>query len=147
MMLAGFGVTLKDLPPYLYWGSYVSYLRYGLEGYVGALFYKREQLKCDVMYCHYKYVMSFDVHKSLPIHNVYFSQISREVFEGHINGSRSIFERYICSNFCNRPSSSALLLFAEMAHCVEPIRRFSCISLLYVINLLQIYKFCSGTHP
>ncbi|XP_070504951.1 ATP-binding cassette sub-family G member 1-like [Chironomus tepperi] len=59
MMLAGFGVTLKDLPPYLYWGSYVSYLRYGLEGYVGALFYKREQLKCDVMYCHYKYPEKF----------------------------------------------------------------------------------------
>ncbi|OWR55647.1 ATP-binding cassette transporter subfamily G member Bm3 [Danaus plexippus plexippus] len=26
MMFAGFGVTLRDLPPYLYWGSYVSYL-------------------------------------------------------------------------------------------------------------------------
>jgi ABC-type multidrug transport system permease subunit len=54
MMLAGFGVSLKDLPMLLKWGSYVSYLRYGLEGYVGALFYHREQLKCDAMYCHYK---------------------------------------------------------------------------------------------
>lgn len=54
MMFAGFGVTLRDLPPYLKWGSYVSYLRYGLEGYVGALFYNRDQLECDVFYCHYK---------------------------------------------------------------------------------------------
>lgn len=54
--MAGFGVRLVDIPPFLKWGSYVSYLRYGLEGYVGALFYKREQLQCDVMYCHYKYV-------------------------------------------------------------------------------------------
>jgi hypothetical protein len=54
MMLAGFGVSLKDLPPYLKWGGYVSYLRYGLEGYVGALFYQREQLACDEMYCHFK---------------------------------------------------------------------------------------------
>ncbi|KAG5684833.1 hypothetical protein PVAND_014044 [Polypedilum vanderplanki] len=59
MMLAGFGVTLKDLPMFLKWGSYVSYLRYGLEGYVGALFYEREQLKCDAMYCHYKYPDKF----------------------------------------------------------------------------------------
>lgn len=149
MMLAGFGVTLKDLPPYLYWGSYVSYLRYGLEGYVGALFYKREQLKCDAMYCHYKYVMRvlMSINLCLFIMCLYFSQISREIFEGHINGSRSISERYLCSTFRNRPSSSDLLLFAEMAYCVESIRRFSCISLLHVINLLQIYNFCSGIQP
>lgn len=54
MMFAGFGVTLRDLPGYLKWGSYISYLRYGLEGYVGALFYKREQLECEAFYCHYK---------------------------------------------------------------------------------------------
>lgn len=32
MMFAGFGVSLRDLPGYLRWGSYISYLRYGLEG-------------------------------------------------------------------------------------------------------------------
>lgn len=63
--MAGFGVTLKDIPPFLRWGSYVSYLRYGLEGYIGALFYKREQLKCDAMYCHYKYV----VHSNISMHD------------------------------------------------------------------------------
>ncbi|CRK90572.1 CLUMA_CG004274, isoform A [Clunio marinus] len=59
MMFAGFGVTLRDLPSYLKWGSYISYLRYGLEGYVGALFYKREQLECNVLYCHYRYPDKF----------------------------------------------------------------------------------------
>ncbi|EZA48482.1 ATP-binding cassette sub-family G member [Ooceraea biroi] len=32
MMFSGFGILLRDLPSYLKWGSYVSYLRYGLEG-------------------------------------------------------------------------------------------------------------------
>jgi hypothetical protein len=55
MMFAGFGVTIKDIPPFLQWGTYVSYLRYGLEGYVGAFFYKREKLECEALYCHYRY--------------------------------------------------------------------------------------------
>lgn len=57
MMFAGFGVTLRDLPPYLYWGTYFSYLRYGFEGIVSAIYgWDRETLTCeDGMYCHYKY--------------------------------------------------------------------------------------------
>ncbi|XP_047001466.1 ATP-binding cassette subfamily G member 4 [Schistocerca americana] len=55
MMFAGFGVTLRDLPPYLYWGSYISYLRYGLEGYVTAIYgMDRPKLDCSVFYCHYR---------------------------------------------------------------------------------------------
>lgn len=56
MMFAGFGVSLRDLPNYLYWGSYISYLRFGLEGIVGAVYgLNRPKLECpdDVMYCHY----------------------------------------------------------------------------------------------
>ncbi|KOB65706.1 putative abc transporter, partial [Operophtera brumata] len=55
MMFAGFGVTLRDLPPYLYWGSYVSYLRYGLEGFIGAIYgLDRPILDCNqAEYCHY----------------------------------------------------------------------------------------------
>ncbi|KAI4463325.1 abc transporter g family member 28 [Holotrichia oblita] len=61
MMFAGFGVTLRDLPVYLYWGSYVSYLRYGLEGYVGAIYgLDRETMFCpEDKYCHYKYPEQF----------------------------------------------------------------------------------------
>lgn len=55
MMFAGFGVTLRDLPHYMKWGSHFSYLRYGLEGYVGAIYGEgRERLSCDIMYCHYR---------------------------------------------------------------------------------------------
>lgn len=56
MMFAGFGVTLRDLPGYLEWGSHISYLRYGLEGYVGAIYGEgRGILACDEMpYCHYR---------------------------------------------------------------------------------------------
>lgn len=61
MMFAGFGVTLRDLPPYLYWGSYVSYLRYGLEGFVGAIYgLNRPILDCkEAEYCHYKHPRQF----------------------------------------------------------------------------------------
>ncbi|CAK1549452.1 unnamed protein product [Leptosia nina] len=61
MMFAGFGVTLRDLPPYLYWGSYVSYLRYGLEGYIAAIYgLDRPTLACEGdIYCHYKHPKVF----------------------------------------------------------------------------------------
>lgn len=60
MMFAGFGVTLRDLPGYLYWGSYISYLRYGLEGFVGAIYgMNRPTLECPVNYCHYRYPSQF----------------------------------------------------------------------------------------
>ncbi|CAH0561477.1 unnamed protein product [Brassicogethes aeneus] len=61
MMFAGFGVSLQDLPPYLYWGSYISYLRYGLEGIVGAIYgLDRPTLDCpEDAYCHYKYPKKF----------------------------------------------------------------------------------------
>lgn len=59
MMFAGFGVTIRDMPEYLRWGSYVSYLRYGLEGYVVAIYNNRETLDCDKRYCHYRYPGKF----------------------------------------------------------------------------------------
>lgn len=58
MMFAGFGVRLSDLPLFFYWLSYLSYLRFGLEGLVGAIYgLDRETLNCptEVHYCHYKY--------------------------------------------------------------------------------------------
>lgn len=63
MMFAGFGVSLRDLPNYLKWGSYVSYLRYGLEGFVGAIYgLDRPILDCKEkgeLYCHYRYPSKF----------------------------------------------------------------------------------------
>jgi hypothetical protein len=55
MMFAGFGVTLRDLPSYLKWGSYISHLRYGLEGYVNAIYGEnRPTMDCSKPYCHYR---------------------------------------------------------------------------------------------
>ncbi|XP_002065683.2 ATP-binding cassette sub-family G member 4 [Drosophila willistoni] len=61
MMFAGFGVTLRDLPSYLKWGSHVSYLRYGLEGFIAAIYgLDRGVLPCDeAPYCHYRYPKKF----------------------------------------------------------------------------------------
>lgn len=58
MMFAGFGVRLSDLPLSFYWMSYMSYLRFGLEGLVEAIYgMNRDTLECpgDVLYCHYRY--------------------------------------------------------------------------------------------
>ncbi|XP_058815331.1 ATP-binding cassette subfamily G member 4 [Topomyia yanbarensis] len=61
MMFAGFGVTLRDLPSYLKWGTHISYLRYGLEGYVNAIYGEnRATLDCELHpYCHYRYPTKF----------------------------------------------------------------------------------------
>ncbi|XP_060530500.1 ATP-binding cassette sub-family G member 4 [Cylas formicarius] len=61
MMFAGFGVSLRDLPSYLYWGSYISYLRFALEGIVGAVYgMNRATLDCpEDLYCHYRYPKKF----------------------------------------------------------------------------------------
>lgn len=61
MMFAGFGVTLRDIPGYMKWGTYISYMRYGLEGYVGAIYGDdRALLACDeAPYCHYRYPNKF----------------------------------------------------------------------------------------
>ncbi|XP_065339808.1 ATP-binding cassette sub-family G member 1-like isoform X1 [Cloeon dipterum] len=56
MMFAGFGVTLRDIPRYMVPGTYLSYLRYGLEGMVLTIYGgNRERLDCDARYCHYRY--------------------------------------------------------------------------------------------
>ncbi|CAG9859722.1 unnamed protein product [Phyllotreta striolata] len=61
MMFSGFGVRLCDLPQYMYWGSYTSYLRYALEGVVGAIYGRgRETIDCpEEKFCMYKYPKDF----------------------------------------------------------------------------------------
>ncbi|XP_078041379.1 ATP-binding cassette subfamily G member 4 [Augochlora pura] len=63
MMFAGFGVSLGDIPVYLKWGTYVSFLRYGLEGFISAIYgFDRPLLDCKGntnYYCHYKYPSKF----------------------------------------------------------------------------------------
>uniref|UniRef100_A0A1A9VS73 ABC-2 type transporter transmembrane domain-containing protein n=1 Tax=Glossina austeni TaxID=7395 RepID=A0A1A9VS73_GLOAU len=61
MMFAGFGVTLRELPSYLKWGSHISYLRYALEGLVGGVYGgNRGALECEeAPYCLYRSVRKY----------------------------------------------------------------------------------------
>ncbi|XP_041988069.1 ATP-binding cassette sub-family G member 4 [Aricia agestis] len=81
MMFAGFGVTLRDLPPYLAWGSYVSYLRYGLEGYIAAIYgLDRPMLACnDDEYCHYRYPRTFLTDIAMSPHNFWWDILALTV--------------------------------------------------------------------
>lgn len=81
MMFAGFGVTLRDLPPYLAWGSYVSYLRYGLEGFVGAIYgLERPILDCNADYCHYKHPRQFLAEVSMSPDMFWWDVLALTVF-------------------------------------------------------------------
>ncbi|XP_028133293.2 ATP-binding cassette sub-family G member 4 [Diabrotica virgifera virgifera] len=61
MMFSGFGVRLRDLPTIMYYGSFTSYLRYGLEGVVQAVYgMDRGILQCpEDKFCFYKYPKTF----------------------------------------------------------------------------------------
>ncbi|CAG9785455.1 unnamed protein product [Diatraea saccharalis] len=82
MMFAGFGVTLRDLPSYLYWGSYVSYLRYGLEGFIGAIYgLERPILDCNqAPYCHYKHPRQFLTEVSMSPDMFWWDVLALTVF-------------------------------------------------------------------
>jgi len=54
MMFSGFGVNLRDIPRKLKWGTEISFLRYGLDALVAAMYDNRETLYCPDLYCHYK---------------------------------------------------------------------------------------------
>ncbi|XP_030383367.1 ATP-binding cassette sub-family G member 1 [Scaptodrosophila lebanonensis] len=54
LQFSGFFLYRRDAPSYLRWMFDVSFLKYSLDGAVLAIFgYGREQLQCDVMYCHF----------------------------------------------------------------------------------------------
>nr|CAD7400399.1 unnamed protein product [Timema cristinae] len=62
MMFAGFGINLRDMPVYLHWGTYISYLRFSLEGIIAAIYGDdRPVLDCPehILYCHYKHPSKF----------------------------------------------------------------------------------------
>lgn len=66
MMFSGFGVNLRDIPYLLKWGTEVSFLRYGLEAMVAAIYDKRGILPCYTLYCHYKYPTKFLEEVAMP---------------------------------------------------------------------------------
>lgn len=76
MMFSGFGVTIKDIPTYLQWGADLSYLRYGLEGYIAAIYgLERPSLPCEEWYCHYKNPQFFLKNVGQPADNFWTSSV------------------------------------------------------------------------
>ncbi|KAH0948368.1 hypothetical protein HN011_010644 [Eciton burchellii] len=54
VIFSGFFVHLKDAPPYLHWLFHTSFLKYGFEGVMMAVYgYDRAKLKCSIDYCHF----------------------------------------------------------------------------------------------
>lgn len=66
MMFSGFGVNLRDIPYFLKWGTEISFLRYGLEALIAAIYDNRSVLPCNELYCHYKYTESFLKEIAMP---------------------------------------------------------------------------------
>ncbi|KAI4495840.1 hypothetical protein M0802_008246 [Mischocyttarus mexicanus] len=56
MMLTGFFVLFNHMHKYIYYFSYLSYLRYSLNGLVDSIYgYDREKLNCPILtYCYYR---------------------------------------------------------------------------------------------
>lgn len=55
VLFSGFFSKLSDIPWYLSWLTYVSYVRYSFEGTMVAIFgLNRAKLKCTQDYCHFK---------------------------------------------------------------------------------------------
>ncbi|XP_018336697.1 ATP-binding cassette sub-family G member 4 isoform X2 [Agrilus planipennis] len=60
VLLSGFFVNLNDIPFYLKWLPYASYVRYSFEGILISIYgLNRAKLECNDLYCHFKYPTKF----------------------------------------------------------------------------------------
>ncbi|KAJ8951752.1 hypothetical protein NQ318_012603 [Aromia moschata] len=60
VLFSGFFANLEDIPYYIKWLPYMSYLKYGFEASMIAIYgLDRPKLECNADYCHFKYPKSF----------------------------------------------------------------------------------------
>ncbi|XP_057659552.1 ATP-binding cassette sub-family G member 4 isoform X1 [Diorhabda carinulata] len=60
VLFSGFFSNLNDIPFYLRWLPYLSYLKYGFEACMIAIYgLDRPKLACNIDYCHFKYPKKF----------------------------------------------------------------------------------------
>lgn len=60
VLFSGFFAKLDDIPYYLSWLPYVSYVKYSFEGTMVSIYgLGRKKLECDELYCHFKYPATF----------------------------------------------------------------------------------------
>lgn len=55
LLFSGFFTRLTDIPNCLQFLTYISFVRYGFEGAMLAIYgFDRPRMSCSVMYCHYR---------------------------------------------------------------------------------------------
>ncbi|KAF7270306.1 ABC transporter expressed in trachea [Rhynchophorus ferrugineus] len=60
VLFSGFFANLDDIPYYLSWLPYISYVKYSFEGSMVAIYgLNRPKLECTVDYCHFKHPTTF----------------------------------------------------------------------------------------
>ncbi|XP_044748317.1 ATP-binding cassette sub-family G member 4-like [Coccinella septempunctata] len=60
VLFSGFFANLDDIPYYLKWLPYASYVKYSFEGTMIAMYgLNRQKLECNIDYCHFKYPKQF----------------------------------------------------------------------------------------